>query len=255
MIKSYKIFLFFLLIFSVYCSITIGRSWDEDFQLYQGKVTLDYLSTFGRIDTIYLYREFYAPFYWTLNYILTQPFPESYQIEASHLINLIFTLSAIVGTSKLCRELFNKMIGEIVFIILFFYPVFFGHLSFNGKDNIIVFSHVWIFYLVIRYFKNQNIKHKVYNYIIALGFITALGCSIHLTFLASLFPIFLFAFLEIFFLKKFISLNFSKKKLITDFIKSFLIFYFVLVLFWVDTHTNIFTLPANYFLEHFKINS
>ena len=77
--RSYKIFLLFLFIFSIYCSLTIGRSWDEEFQLYQGKVTLNYLSTFGSINTDYLYREFYAPFYWTINYLLTQLFPDKYR--------------------------------------------------------------------------------------------------------------------------------------------------------------------------------
>ena len=251
--RSYKIFIFFLFIFSIYCSLTIGRSWDEEFQLYQGKVTLNYLSTFGSINTDYLYREFYAPFYWTINYLFTQLFPEKYLIEVSHLVNLIFSLSAIIGTSKLCKELFNKKVGEIVLIILFFYPIFFGHLSFNGKDNIIVFSHVWIFYLIIRYFKNQNIKSKVSNYIITLGLLTAIGSSIHLTFLGSLIPIFLFALIEIFFLKKFINIDFRRKQLFIDCIKIFLVFYFTLVLFWIDTHSNIFILPVNYFIEHFRL--
>ena len=39
--KSQSIFLFFLIIFSAYCALTIGISWDEDYRLFKGKITLD----------------------------------------------------------------------------------------------------------------------------------------------------------------------------------------------------------------------
>ena len=253
--KSYKIFLFFLIIFSIYCSLTIGKSWDEIFQLNSGRVTLNYLLSFGRIDEHILYREYYSAIYWSLNYLLTQIFPHKYQIEASHLVNLIFSLGAVIGVGKLCKELFNKKVGKIVSLILFFYPIFFGHMSFNGKDMVLAFCHVWIFYLVIRYLKKQDIKDKASNYTIFLGILTAMATGVHLTFLGTLIPIFLFLLVEIFFLKKLIIKNFSKKKLYIDLIKSFLIFYFLLVLFWIDTHSNIFLLPFNLFLEHFTVVS
>ena len=89
--KSYKIFLFFLLIFSIYCSLIIGRSWDEDFHLYQGKITLNYLFSLGQNDKLYIYREFYSPIYWTLNYFISQIFPYKYQIEVNHIVNLFFS--------------------------------------------------------------------------------------------------------------------------------------------------------------------
>ena len=212
--KSHKIFFLFLLIFSIYCALSIGQSWDENTQLFIGKVTLDYLFSLGKIDNVYLYREYYSPIYWSLNYLLTQIFPSKYQIEASHLINLIFSLSAIIGIGKLSKELFNQKVGKIVFLILFFYPIFFGHMSFNGKDTILTFCHVWIFYLVIKYLKNQNIKDKANNYIIYIGMLTALATSIYLIFVGTLIPIFLFVLIEIFFSKKFISNNFDKKKLL-----------------------------------------
>ena len=194
--RSHKIFLLFLLIFSIYCALTIGKSWDENTQLFIGKVTLDYLFSLGKIDNVYLYREFYSPIYWSLNYLLTQIFPSKYQIEASHLINLIFSLSAIIGIGKLSKELFNQKVGKIVFLILFFYPIFFGHMSFNGKDTILTFCHVWIFYLVIKYLKNQNIKDKANKYIIYIGMLTALGSSIYLIFVGTLIPIFLFVLIS-----------------------------------------------------------
>ena len=48
--KKENILLFFLFLFSVYSALTIGQSWDEGAQLAIGKVTLDYLFSFGKIE-------------------------------------------------------------------------------------------------------------------------------------------------------------------------------------------------------------
>ena len=45
-----KTLLFFLLIFSIYCALTIGQSWDEATELLRGKITLDYLFSLGDVD-------------------------------------------------------------------------------------------------------------------------------------------------------------------------------------------------------------
>ena len=60
--KKQIILLFFLFSFSTYCAISIGQSWDEGFHLYQGKITLDYLFSFGRIEMRYLFENFIHPF-------------------------------------------------------------------------------------------------------------------------------------------------------------------------------------------------
>ena len=44
---------------------------------------------------------------------------------------------------------------------LLFYPLFFGHMAFNSKDTILAFSHVWIFYYVLKYLKNQNFQKQM----------------------------------------------------------------------------------------------
>ena len=75
-------------------------------------------------------------------------------------INLFFSLATIFGISKLCNLIFNKKVGKITFLVLFFYPIFFGHMGFNGKDTILAFSHVWITYLAIDYLRIQEIKEK-----------------------------------------------------------------------------------------------
>ena len=113
MIKTkQKILFLFLVCFSIYCALTIGKSWDEGFHLNQGKVTLDYLLSFGAIDKDIYYREHYSPIYWSLKYLFIQIFSYKYQIETSHLVNLIFSLSAIIGIGKLTKELFNQKVSK-----------------------------------------------------------------------------------------------------------------------------------------------
>lgn len=250
MIKTkQKILFLFLVCFSIYCALTIGQGWDEASLLAQGKITLDYLLSLGKIDTDTPRREYYSPIYYSLKFLLIQIFPIKYQLDASHLINLIFSLSAIIGIKKLSKELFNEKVSKIVFLILFFHPSFFGHMAFNSKDTIIAFSHVWIFYLFIKYLKKQNIKHKANSYINFIAVLAALGTGINFFFLGTLVPFFLFFIIDIFFFKKFICKGFKIKKFVIDIGRSFLIFYILLVIFWIDTHPNIFILPFNFFLE------
>ena len=250
--KKQKILLFFLFAFSIYCALKIGQSWDEAFHLIQGKTTLDYLFSLGKIDKDILYRENYSTIYWSFSYLLTMIFPSQYQIEVSHLINLAFSLSTIVGVGKISTELFNKKIGKIVFLILFFYPIFFGHMSFNNSDTILAFGHIWITYFILRYLKKQNIKYKRNSYVIYISALAALSTGIQLVFLSSLIPIFLFILIEVFYSKKITNKNFSNKKFLYDCFKCFIFFYFLLILFWIDVYPNIFVLPFNIIIETFS---
>ena len=249
--KKQKILLFFLFSFSVYCALIIGKSWDEGYHLLQGESTLDYLLTLGKVDKYFWGREYYSALYWTLQYLLTTVFPSKYQIEISHLTNLIFSLMTIIGIGQVGKELFNKKVGKITFLILFFYPIFFGHMSMNSKDTILAFSHVWITLFVLKYLRKQHCKDKdsINNYLIIIGFLVALSTGIQLFFLGSLIPIFLFFLLEIFFFKKIIDENFNKKKFLYDLIKCFIVFYFLLILFWIDVHPNILVLPFKIFMS------
>ena len=250
--KKQNILLFFLLIFSIYCAITIGQSWDEKFHLLQGKITLDYLFSLGNIDSKIQYRENYSTIYWSLLYFITKIFPHEYQIEISHLVNLIFSIGTIFGIGKINRELFNKNVEKIIFIIFFFYPIFFGHIAFNSKDTILAFSHVWITCLVIKYLKYQTKKIKVNNYIFLIGILAAIATGIQLVFLGSLIPIILFIIIDIFIFKKIITKKFNIKKFFYDFLKCFIIFYLLLIIFWIDVHANIIFLPYNIILETFS---
>ena len=257
--KKIEIFTVTLLfLFGFYCALNVGIAWDNLLHIDMGNRRLKYLLSFGndyRVTTLPSDQKFHPGFYYTLIAFLTKMFPKTYEIETLHLANYLFSISTIFGISKIASELFNKKVGKIVFLILFFYPIFFGHMAFNDKDMVLAVCHVWIFYLVIKYLKKQNIKDKSNYYVIFLGMLAAIATGIHITFLGALIPIFLFVLIEIFILKKFISKSFSKKKLYVDLIKIFLIFYFLLILFWIDTHPNIFILPINIFLEHFKLLS
>ena len=153
MIKSYKKFLFIILIFfSSFCAVSIGFSWDEGFLIKQGKSTANYLLSLGLIEPEKYFRsEFYSPIYYALRYLFVQAIPKIYQFEANHLVNLFFSLATIIGIKKISEIFFNKEIGKWVFLILFFYPVFFGHMGFNSKDTIIAFCNIWIFYYIVKY--------------------------------------------------------------------------------------------------------
>ena len=141
----WTVYLFFSSINRICTKIT------QLFLINQGKVTTNYLLSLGLTEPNDIFRrEFYSPIYYSLRYLLVQIVPHFYQIEAGHLVNLFFSMTAIVGTKKISEELFNKEVGNYVFLVLFFFPAFFGHMGFNSKDTIIAFCHVWIFFYVIK---------------------------------------------------------------------------------------------------------
>ena len=248
--KKYSLFLLFL--FSIYSSLLIGQTWDESFHLDQGKITLNYLLSLGNVNEELPYRHFYSPMYWTLQYILSQITPKQYQVESVHLLNLTISFCTIVGIGKLTKSFFNETVGKLAFLILFFYPIFFGHMLFNPKDTIMAFCHVWIFFYIFEYLKKQNKRDKAKNYILYIAFLTALATGIQLLFLGSLLPVFFFLFIEIFFLKKIITSNFKIKILLLDLLKCFSIFYVLLLIFWIDVHPNLIVLPYKFILELFS---
>ena len=195
-----KIIFFSLILFSAYSAVTLGQTWDEGHLTRQGQIALNYLFSLGKIDEHIFRREYYSPIYYSLKYLFLQIFPTKYQFEVSHLINLSFSIGAIIGITQVCKELFNKKVAKITFIVLFLFPAFHGHMSFNSKDTIIAFCHVWIFYSFIKYLKNQS-KITSSKYFYNIGVLSAIGTGINLFFFGSLVPIFLFIirFLKILF--------------------------------------------------------
>ena len=211
-----KNYIYNLNTFSSYCAVSIGFSWDEGFLIKQGKSTANYLLSLGTIDPKDIFRrEFYSPIYYSLKYLITQIFPTKYHIEAGHLVNLFFSIAAIVGLKKLCENLFNKKTGIIAFLILFFYPAFFGHMGFNSKDTIIAFCNIWIFYYIIKnIFKREN------KFIFYIDVLSAVGTGLNLFFLVSVIPIIIFFVIELFLIIKF-NKELNKKRIYISLIKGF----------------------------------
>ena len=147
-------------------------------------------------------------------------------IEVGHLVNLFFSIAAIVGIKKICEEFFNKEVGIIVFLILFFFPAFFGHMGFNSKDTIIAFCHVWIFYLAIMYLKS-NKSSQIY----CISLLAAIGTGINLFFLGSLLPLVAFFILKNLFIKNLILERSNQKNFLLIFKRFFdFLLYFSIIL-------------------------
>ena len=248
--KINNVILCFLIVYSIFCALTIGVSWDELAHLDRGNERLKYLFSFGAYDYLdYRDHRFYPGFYSTFVTFVTKMFPKKYEIETLHLTNLLFSFFTIFGISKISSELFDKKVGKIVFILCFLNPIFFGHTAINQKDMIVAFSNIWVTYLIIRYLRNQQISDKRNRYVIFAGLATGLGLGVRIVFLSSLLPIIIISILDIFLLKKIINKNFSYKKLIIDIFKVFVISYIIMISFWPDTHPNIFILPFKLFFE------
>ena len=101
--KKQKILFLFFICFSIYCALTIGQGWDEEALTNQGKIAVNYLLSLGRIEVDIFRREYYSPIYYSLKFLFIQILPIKYQIEASHVINLFFSLGTIIGIKKICK--------------------------------------------------------------------------------------------------------------------------------------------------------
>lgn len=251
MSKKINIFLIPLFIYSIYCSLQLGFTWDVLFHYELGKDRLDYLFSFGsnELDEKITVRKFYTGAYSTISAFFVQFLPQKYNLEAIYFVNLIFSTLAIFGIYKVTKEFFNKQIGKITFIFCFFNPIFFGHMSINSTDTIIAFANIWCFYKVIKYLKYQQESKKKSKCVLLLGLIIGLGLGVRYTFIITLLPIFLFIILEIFYFKIYINNNFSKKIFLIDLLIVQVIAYLTMVLFWPHTHVNIFLEPFKLAIE------
>ena len=66
--KKNFILLFLLVVFSVYCALSVGETWDQKDNLLRGKITLDYFFSIGKIDNYISLRENYSTIYWSFVY-------------------------------------------------------------------------------------------------------------------------------------------------------------------------------------------
>jgi len=248
--KVKNIFFYLIIIFAIYCALIIGQSWDETSYLLLGKERLRYLLSFGfyNIKQIFWNAHHYPGISYTLNAFIVSLFPNSLEVEITHLFNLTISISAVFGISKISKELFNKKVSLIVFAIFILYPSFFGHMAINANDTVVTACNVWFVYLALRYLKNQKSKKRK-KYLILFPIVIAIGTGVRLVFLGSLIPAIVFLLTDIFTFRKFINNNFSKKIFFIDFIIILISSYFILTLLWPETHSNIFIQPFNFFNE------
>ncbi len=243
--KFIKILLVF---YTLYCAIVIGASWDEKYHQLVGQINLKYLLSFGLIEESLYQKWRYSTLYWSLSSLFSQLTPEKYNLESYHVINAFFGLMTIVGFYHIVKKIFNKKIAKTSSVFLFFIPFFFGHFAINNKDILITFAHVWTVYYLIKYSLNQlNLKYKI-TILFKIAILTALGSGIQLLFFGSLAPILIFFIFYLIMTKK-KKLN----EMVVDFVIYFVFFYTILILFWVDVHENILTLPFKYFIDSFSL--
>ena len=133
-----------LILYAIYCSVTIGLSWDEKYYQIIGKINLDYLLSFGLIDENFFSKYRYSTLYWSFASLVSQIIPQKFNVEAYHLINTLFGIFTILGLYHVIKKLLNRQIAKLSSIFLFFTPLFFGHFAINNKDIILAFSHIWI---------------------------------------------------------------------------------------------------------------
>lgn len=243
-----------LILYSLICALLVGNSWDLSSHILLGKSVLNYLLSFGIINNNNYthYREFYSPSYWTIVYFFIQMFPHKYAFLVFKLFNLLIGWLAIIGFYKLNKELFNKKIAIISFLLLYFHPIFFGHLAINPKDIVLAASHIWLFYLVLEYLKKQNEFFNSNKIILKISLFLALGTGVQLYFAASLLPVILLVVFDIFIFRKILNNNFIILKFFKDFFKIVLLSYLIIIFFWVDAHSNIFLRPFELFLNSFS---
>ena len=253
------IFLLTFFIYSLYCVMQLGPTWDVAFQYELGKDRLDYLFSLGSnkvsVNTKFDWNpsKFYPGAYSTISIFFTHFLSKKYIFESMYFVNLVFSFLAVFGIQKISKEFFNKQIGKITFLICLFNPIFFGHMGMNGIDVAMASAYIWFFYTIIKYLKKQHINEKKNYYVFFSGLSLGLVLGIRYSFLIMLLPIFLFMFLEMFYFKVLINKGFSKRLFFKDAIKVLTIAYFVMVLFWPETHSNIFLLPIKFAIEGLSI--
>jgi len=255
LLKILNIIIFFFIFFGIFNSLILDISWDEEFHYNLGKNTFNYLTSFGLNFENIKGSEFSSKIYWTVQYIFTLFFPKGYSLQINHLFNFLFSVAAIIGFVKFFEQMFfkKKILSRIIFIIIFVYPVIFGHLSINPKDTIVFFSHSWCSYLLIRYFKKKK-KKIYYKFIFFFSLIFSIGSGIQFFFIGTLIPILLYIFLNIFFFKKkILSEKIFSFNLLIEIIYTILLIFFLMILFWPETHKNIINLPLEYLLDNLSI--
>ena len=241
--------IYLLIIFSYYCSLMIGISWDEPFEITRGQERLKYIISFGGYEIAPAQNDKYYPgLYSTISAFLSNIMPKKYIYETFHLINNTFSILTIFGLYKLSKLLFNKNVAFISLIILFLNPTFFGHMSMNPKDTIIAFCLIWTTLVLFKYLTYQKNKNKRIKFLIYASLLIGLGLGVRIQFIALLIPLFLFVSIY-----KFLNKKFSFVIFVLDSFIIIIISYFVMLLCWPQVHSNILVEPFKIFIEQLEV--
>ena len=232
-------------------SLLIGISFDELFVIARGEERLKYLYSLGNSKITYDHNQFFPGLYDTIAIFFTQLFPKKYTISSLHLVNTTFSILTLIGTYKLSKLIFNKVVAIIFILIIYFNPIFFGHMAMNSKDTIIVFSFVWLLVTFLKYLKYQNNPTKHKKLVLYACLFLSLGLGTRIQFFGLL--IFFLPFLLV--KNKIKNKNFSYKIFIKDFFIIGFISYFFMIAAWPHVHSNIFTAPFNFFVESLNLKN
>ena len=245
-------FLFFILATYAYStSFLAGISFDELFVITRGEERLKYLYSFGGSKITFDHNQFFPGLFDTLAVFFTQLFPKQYTINSLHLVNTTFSILTLVGSYKLAKLTFNQLVATILILLVYFNPIFFGHMAINSKDTIITFSFVWLLITFLKYLKNQNHKQKRRKLLIYACLFLSLGIGTRIQFLGLL--LFFIPFLIID--NKIKDINFSYKTFLKDLLIILSVSYFFMISAWPHVHLNIFTEPFKLLLESLELKN
>ena len=189
-----------LSLFAIFCSISIGMSWDEPQHHFNGAIRANYLKSFdfGKFEFSGGWAQFHPGLYDTFTFIivdlLLKIFPEKL-IEIRHLINLFFSFLTLIGLFLISKKNFNKEIAYLATFLCFINPFFFGHTAINPKDTIICFALIWFAYSVYMYC--VNFDNKRLKFLILASFFMGFGLGTRASFFVITAPIVLSALIFI----------------------------------------------------------
>ena len=241
--KSYYNFLLyftiFLVLFSLYCALTIGLGIDESFHHINGALRYLYLTTLGKFDGYeWENTRYYPGLYDTIHYALAKLIDTfidiKYVVEIKHFIHYLFSSFGVLGLFFVNRKIFNKEIAILSCILTFLNPIFFGHMGMNPKDPLTFTALIWTIYFFINYL--ENIETSRFKYLILMSLFIGFGTGVRFTFLVLLTPLFLVWIFVVF--KKKIKVS----SIILDSFCALIVIFTLAFLTWPQIHNGKFDL-------------
>ena len=234
-----------LILFAIYCSTTIGMSWDEFFHHINGSHRAEYLKTFGKFtDYNYIDNKYYPGLYDTFHFLILDFFLKFFPaniLEIKHLIHLTFGFLTLLGLFLISKSFFNKEIASIAVLFCLLNPFFFGHMSINPKDTMICFALVWFAYSVYLYCSNIEKKHL--SFVILASLFMGFGLGVRISFFVITIPIIVAAVIFLLKNKKKYQKHLNFKKISFHILILLLISFFLMVIAWPHIHHSLLLLP------------